>query len=275
VDAIDSDCLIILPGVYDGLGASIARHVGCQAIYASGGAIARSFGLPDLGLVSMTEMAARLDTIVRAFDGPVIADGDTGYGDVQHVRRMIQTFESAGIRGVHIEDQDFPKRCGHLDGKRLISSSDMARKIAAAVNARESLDFLIIGRTDAIAVEGFDLAVERAQSMIDAGADVIFIEAPETLDQLKTIPQLFDVPVMINMFPGGKTPYTPPADLQSWGYRYMIVPSDIQRACIQATEQILQAIKADGSSLKVADLLCPLADRDRIVDQDRWLEKPE
>ena len=111
--------------------------------------------------------------------------------------------------------------------------------------------------------------------MIDAGADVIFIEAPETLDQLKTIPQLFDVPVMINMFPGGKTPYTPPADLQSWGYRYMIVPSDIQRACIQATEQILQAIKADGSSLKVADLLCPLADRDRIVDQDRWLEKPE
>ena len=264
--------LVVLPGVYDGLGAAIARHVGAKAVYASGGAIARSFGLPDLGLVSMTEMADRLASIVRAFAGPVIADGDTGYGDTQHVRRMVQMFEAAGIQGLHIEDQDFPKRCGHHDGKRLIPSDAMARKIEAAVAARQSSNFLVIGRTDAIAIEGFDAAISRAQRMVEAGADVVFIEAPETKEHVRMIPSLFDVPVMINMFPGGKTPYTQPADLEAFGYRYMILPSDIQRACIQATETIIRAIVDEGNSESVSTLLSPLADRDRFVDQESWIE---
>jgi len=264
--------LVVLPGVYDGLGAAIARHVGAKAVYASGGAIARSFGLPDLGLVSMTEMADRLASIVRAFAGPVIADGDTGYGDTQHVRRMVQMFEAAGIQGLHIEDQDFPKRCGHHDGKRLIPGDAMARKIEAAVAARQSSNFLVIGRTDAIAIEGFDAAISRAQRMVEAGADVVFIEAPETKEHIRMIPSLFDVPVMINMFPGGKTPYTQPADLEAFGYRYMIVPSDVQRACIQATETIIRAIVDEGNSESVSTLLSPLADRDRFVDQESWIE---
>lgn len=270
---MNSQSLNILPGVYDGLGAAIARHVGARGIYASGGAIARSFGLPDLGLVSMSEMAERLEVIVRAFDGPVIADGDTGYGDVQHVRRMVQMFESSGIRGVHIEDQDFPKRCGHLEGKSLISIDAMARKIEAAVNARQSSDFLIIGRTDAIAIEGFDQAIIRAQAMVDAGADVIFIEAPETQEQVQLIPSLFNVPALINMFPGGKTPYIKPVQLEAYGYRYMIVPSDVQRACIRASEAVINAIVHQGNSESVADLLSPLADRDRFVDQALWLNE--
>ncbi|MDC0378877.1 isocitrate lyase/PEP mutase family protein [Litorivicinus sp.] len=263
--------LVVLPGVYDGLGAAIARHVGAKAVYASGGAIARSFGLPDLGLVSMTEMADRLASIVQAFAGPVIADGDTGYGDTQHVRRMVQMFEASGIQGLHIEDQDFPKRCGHHDGKRLISSDAMARKIEAAVAARQSSNFLVIGRTDAVAIEGFDAAISRAQKMVEAGADVVFIEAPETEEHIQMIPSLFDVPVMINMFPGGKTPYTKPADLEAFGYRYMIVPSDVQRACIQATETIIRAIVDEGNSESVSTLLSPLADRDRFVDQESWI----
>lgn len=267
----DQETLTILPGVYDGLGASIARHVGAEAVYASGGAIARSLGLPDLGLVSMTEMALRLESIVRAFDGTVFADGDTGYGDTQHVRRMVQMFEAAGIKGVHIEDQSFPKRCGHLEGKSLIPKDSMCRKIESAVKARRADDFLIIGRTDAIAIEGFDMAISRAQSMVEAGADVVFIEAPESAEQVELIPGLFDVPVLINMFPGGKTPYTSPDLLERFGYRYMIVPSDVQRACIQATESVLRSIIENGNSESVSNLLSPLVDRDRFVDQDQWL----
>jgi len=271
MDVLSGSGLTVLPGVYDGLGASIARHVGAQAIYASGGAIARSFGLPDLGLVSLHEMGSRLDSIVRAFNGPVIADGDTGYGETQHVRRMVQTFEAAGVRGVHIEDQSFPKRCGHLEGKSLISSETMCRKIDAAVHARVSDDFLIIGRTDAIALEGYEAAIARANAMVDAGADVVFIEAPENVSQLQDIPGRFGVPVLINMFPGGKTPYVRPEILAEMGYRYVIIPSDVQRACIQATELVLRAIIQGGNSEAVAERLAPLADRDRFVDQDRWL----
>ena len=129
-----------------------------------------------------------------------------GYGDTQHVRRMVQMFEAAGIKGVHIEDQSFPKRCGHLEGKSLISKDSMCRKVESAVKARRAGDFLIIGRTDAIAIEGFDMAISRAQAMVESGADVVFIEAPETAEQVSLIPSLFDVPVLINMFPGGKTP---------------------------------------------------------------------
>ena len=184
---------------------------------------------------------------------------------------MVQMFEAAGIQGLHIEDQDFPKRCGHHDGKRLIPSDAMARKIEAAVAARQSSNFLVIGRTDAIAIEGFDAAISRAQRMVEAGADVVFIEAPETKEHIRMIPSIFDVPVMINMFPGGKTPYTKPADLEAFGYRYMLVPSDVQRACIQATETIIQAIVDEGNSESVSTLLSPLADRDRFVDQESWI----
>ena len=153
---------VIAPGVFDGLSAHLARQAGFAAVYASGGAIARSMGLPDLGLAGMAEVAGRLREIVEAAGGPVLADGDTGHGTALHVRRTVQTFERLGLAGVHIEDQGFPKRCGHIEGKSLIPITEMAGKIAAAVAARRDPDFLIVARTDAVAVEGFEAAMERA-----------------------------------------------------------------------------------------------------------------
>ncbi|HER20097.1 MAG TPA: hypothetical protein ENO14_03525, partial [Chromatiales bacterium] len=166
---------VVAPGVFDGLSAHLARRAGFPVIYASGGAIARSLGLPDLGLAGMSEMAERLRQIVEAADRPVLADGDTGHGTALHVRRTVRTFERAGIAGLHLEDQGFPKRCGHIAGKTLIPVSEMVGKIAAATAARRDPDFVIAARTDAIAVDGFDAAIDRAAKYRDAGADILFV----------------------------------------------------------------------------------------------------
>ena len=171
---------VVAPGVFDGLSAHLARRAGFPVIYASGGAIARSLGLPDLGLAGMSEMAERLRQIVEAADRPVLADGDTGHGTALHVRRTVRTFERAGIAGLHLEDQGFPKRCGHIAGKTLIPVSEMVGKIAAATAARRDPDFVIAARTDAIAVDGFDAAIDRAAKYRDAGADILFVAVSYT-----------------------------------------------------------------------------------------------
>ncbi|MEQ8355791.1 MAG: isocitrate lyase/phosphoenolpyruvate mutase family protein [Kiloniellaceae bacterium] len=262
---------LVAPGVFDGLSAGMARQAGFAAIYASGGAIARSFGLPDLGLVGMAEMAARLTQIVEAAAAPVLADGDTGHGTSLHLRRTIRSFETTGIAGLHIEDQGFPKRCGHLAGKSLIATTEMADKIKAAVDARLDDDFIIAARSDAIAVEGFDAALARAAAYREAGADILFLEAPETPAQIAAIPQRLDAPLMINMFRGGRTPFTAAGELAALGYKLVIVPSDLQRAAIQAMGQVLAAIHRDGDSGAVSELLCPLPERDTVVEQESWL----
>ena len=262
---------LVAPGVFDGLSAKLVKQAGFKAAYASGGAIARSLGLPDLGLVGLAEMAQRLAQIVEAAGLPVFADGDTGHGTALHVTRTVQSFEAAGIAGLHLEDQRFPKRCGHAAGKALIPAAEMVDKISAAVDGRRSADFVIAARTDAVAIEGFEAALARAQIYAEAGAELLFVEAPETIEQIAAIPQRFDVPTMINMFRGGRTPYVSQEDLGRYGYSLVIIPSDLQRAVIRSMSEILEAIARDGDSSALADRLCPLPERDTAVEESRWL----
>jgi len=262
---------VVAPGVFDGLSAHLARRAGFPVVYASGGAIARSLGLPDLGLAGMTEMAERLRQIVEAAECPVLADGDTGHGTALHVRRTVRTFERAGLAGLHLEDQGFPKRCGHIEGKTLIPTGEMAGKIAAAVAARRDPDFVIAARTDSIAVEGFDRAIERAAAYKEAGADLLFVEAPETEEQIAEVPKRLPGPLMINMFRGGRTPFVPAQRLGELGYALVIAPSDVQRAVIGTMTRVLEAIRQDGDSGAVAELLSPLPARDEAVEHDDWL----
>jgi 2-methylisocitrate lyase-like PEP mutase family enzyme len=264
--------LIIAPGVFDGLSARLVAQAGFRAIYASGGAIARSSGYPDLGLLSVDEVATRLATIVDVTDIPVIADADTGFGNALNVHRTVKTFERLGIAALHLEDQVFPKRCGHLDNKELVSCDEMVQKIKVAKDALEDPDFTLIARTDAIAVEGFEPAIERAQQYVAAGADVIFVEAPQTIEQIEAIANAISQPKLINMFYGGKTPLVPAKQLAEWGYQIVIIPSDLQRACIRAIQDTLAVIKKDGDSKAVANQIATFKEREEIIDTASYLE---
>lgn len=256
---------VVAPGAFDGLSAILVENAGFKAVYASGGAISRSAGLPDIGLLSFTEMLSKMREIASAVSIPVIADADTGFGGELNVMRTVKEYEQAGVCALHIEDQSFPKRCGHLLGKNLISPQEMAIKIASAVKARAHEDFLIIARTDAIAVEGFEKALERGKLYSRAGADLIFVEAPETREQIEKIAEAIPTPKLINMFLGGKTPLIPLADLQSMGYELVIIPSDLQRAAIFAMQNTLAAIAADGDSRAVSDQMQSFNDREKLI----------
>ncbi|MBI3991690.1 MAG: oxaloacetate decarboxylase [Candidatus Lambdaproteobacteria bacterium] len=255
---------IVAPGVFDGLSARLVARAGFAAVYASGGAIARSMSLPDLGLLSMSDMLARLSSIVDAVDIPVIADADTGYGNALNVQRAVRAFCRAGVAALHLEDQDFPKRCGHYDDKALISAGEMAGKLRAARDAAGA-ELVLIARTDALAVEGLDAAVERAAAYVAAGADVIFVEAPTSEEQIAQIARRVPHPKLINMFQGGKTPLVPLARLAALGYRIVIVPSDLQRASIGAMQAVLGDIARDGNSATYAGPMPTFAERETIV----------
>lgn len=265
--------LLTAPGVYDGMSAKLTQLAGFDAVYASGGAIARSTGRPDIGLLSLTEVVARMSDIVQATTLPVIADADTGFGNELNTMRTVNEFERAGVAAIHLEDQTFPKRCGHLRGKTLISADDMALKIKAAVSARRNPDFMLIARTDAIAVEGFEKALERAAHYANAGADMLFVEAPETVEQIEQIAKVITAPKLINMFYGGKTPLVPAKDLEAMGYRIQIIPSDLQRAAISAMKKTLATIKQDGNSEKLAPELASFNDREAIIETERYFQQ--
>ena len=269
---IQSNEIIIAPGVFDGLSALLAKQAGFPVLYASGGAIARSAGYPDIGLLTMTEVCAVLSKIVQVTQLPVIADADTGFGNSINVWRTIQEFEQTGVAGLHLEDQVFPKRCGHLNDKTLIPISEMCHKITVAKKYLKNRDFVVIARTDAIAVEGFESALSRAQAYLSAGADVIFIEAPEFIEQIELIAQKISQPKLINMFYGGKTPLVPTQRLKELGYRIVIIPSDLQRASIKAMQKVLSTIASDGDSMKMEAELASFKERERIVDTDRYLK---
>ena len=264
--------VIVAPGVADGLSARLVELAGFPAVYASGGAIARSMATPDLGLLSVTEIVARLQSIVAATTLPVIADADTGYGNALNVRRTVRAFEAAGVAALHLEDQQEPKRCGHLDDKTLVPTEEMAQKLRAACEARTDPDLVIIARTDAVAVEGFDAAIERARRYGEAGADVLFVEAPESIEQIEAIARELPGPKLINMFAGGKTPLVPADRLAELGYRIVIIPSDLQRAAVHAMRETLDAIRRDGSSAAVADSMITFAEREEIVGTTELLE---
>lgn len=261
--------LITAPGVFDGLSAKLAERAGFKAIYASGGAIARSTGRPDIGLLSLTEVAQRMREIANATNLPVIADADTGFGNELNTVRTVQELEQAGVAAIHIEDQTFPKRCGHLSGKTLISKEEMCIKIRTAIKARSQTDFLIIARTDAIAVEGFANAIERAKYYLDAGADMIFVEAPETIEQIEQIAIAITQPKVINMFYGGKTPLVSSEELNQMGYNIAIIPSDLQRASMKAMQLTLKAIQTHGDSSSVAKDLLSFNEREEIIGTDK------
>ena len=224
--------ILVAPGVYDALTAHLAERAGFSAVYVSGAAIAYTrLGRPDIGLVAMSEVADTVALIRDRVGSHLIVDADTGYGNALNVARTVRMFERAGANAIQIEDQDFPKRCGHLDNKALIPAQEMVGKIKAALDSRQSRETLVIARSDAIAVEGFEKAMARAVSYRDAGADILFVEAPKTREELKRIPPaLKGVPVMANMVEGGKTPSLNTADLQALGFSLVIFPGAIVRA---------------------------------------------
>ncbi|HAP25525.1 MAG TPA: isocitrate lyase [Achromobacter sp.] len=266
-----SENIVLAPGAYDGLSARLVAAAGFSTVYASGGAIARAAGYPDIGLLSFTEVMDRVEKIVDASGLPVVADADTGFGGSANVERTVRLMERAGVAAFHIEDQTFPKRCGHLDDKSLVDAGEMARKVHIARQTLADADTLVIARTDAIAVEGFDAAIARAELYLKAGADMIFVEAPETLAQIRAIAERLPGLKLINMFYGGKTPLVPLPDLTAMGYRLAIIPSDLQRAAIHAMQETLRAIRLTGDSSAMADRLTSFKEREAIVQTGRYL----
>lgn len=263
--------IITAPGVFDGLSALLAQRAGFSVLYASGGAIARNAGYPDIGLLTLTEVCAALEQIVNVTQLPVIADADTGFGNAINVWRTVQAFERIGVAGLHLEDQTFPKRCGHLNDKSIIPAEEMCHKIKVAREYLSDPDFVLIARTDAIPIEGIEGAITRAEVYLKAGADVIFIEAPETIEQIELIAQRIKQPKLINMFYGGKTPFVPTPRLEELGYQIVIIPSDLQRAAIKAMQNTLSAIANDGSSMKIADQLVTFKERETLIDTEKYL----
>lgn len=240
--------LVMAPGVADGVMARIVAREGFEAIYMTGaGTAATRLGWPDVGLMTMTEMADNASRIAAASGLPLVADADTGYGGPLNVRRTVQAYEAGGVAGLHMEDQNWPKRCGHLAGKTLIPVEEMAAKIRAACDAREDDDFVVIARTDAIAVEGFEKAMDRAKAYQDAGADVLFVEAPTSMEQLQRIPRELSVPTLYNMASSGKTPFLSKTQIEELGFRIAIYPNFMLMAAIPAATRALQSLKQTGS----------------------------
>ena len=243
--------ILIAPGIYDPLTALVAEQAGFEALYVSGAAIAYTrLGRPDIGLVSMSEVVDTVALIRDRVRAHLVVDADTGYGNALNVERTVRLLERAGANAIQIEDQDFPKRCGHLDDKALIPAQEMAGKIKAAADARASRETLIIARTDAVAVEGFERAIARAELYREAGADVLFVEAPKARDELaRIVAQLGrSLPLMANMVEGGKTPLMPASELQALGFAFVIFPGAIVRALAKAAEEFYGSLKANGST---------------------------
>ena len=248
--------ILIAPGVYDGLTATLAEQAGFEALYLSGAAVAYTrLGRPDIGLTSVSEMADTMALIRDRVALPVIIDADTGFGNALNAQRTMRLYERAGASALQVEDQTYPKRCGHLADKSLITRQEMAGKIAAMADARASEATLIIARTDAIAVEGFDAAMDRAEAYVAAGADVLFIEAPRTGDELAQVARTFRgrVPLLANMVEGGHTPITSASDLQALGFDIVIFPGGIVRALARTAQDYYASLRAHGSNTPFAD----------------------
>jgi 2-methylisocitrate lyase-like PEP mutase family enzyme len=241
--------IVVAPGVYDAFTALVAAQAGFESLYVSGAAIAYTkLGRPDIGLVSMSEVASTVTLIRDRVEAHLIVDADTGYGNAINVVRTVRTFERAGASAIQLEDQDFPKRCGHLDGKALIPTDEMVGKIKAALDTRRSVDTLIIARTDAVAVEGFEPAIERATRYREAGADMLFVEAPRTRDDLARMVSALGTkaPLMANMVEGGKTPTLPAAELDAIGFALVIFPGAIVRALGHMASEFYASLAKHG-----------------------------
>ncbi|MFC5387073.1 oxaloacetate decarboxylase [Aquamicrobium segne] len=267
--------ILLAPGVFDALSALIAEQAGAEAVYLSGASIAYTrFGRSDVGLVSMSEVADTVAAVRDRVKLPIIADADNGFGNALNVQRTVRVFERMGANALQLEDQTMPKRCGHLDGKQLISLGEMAGKIRAACDARSNDETLIIGRTDAIAVEGFEAAIERAEAYLEAGADMLFIEAPQSVEQLDTICKTFvgRVPLMANMIEGGKTPIFNAADLQARGFSFVIFPGGIVRAIAKTAREYYASLLINGSNEVFRDRMFDFVGLNNVIGTHELLE---
>ncbi len=248
---LDAPGILVAPGVFDALTGLIAERSGARAVYLSGASIAYTrFGRPDIGLVSMNEVADTIAALRDRISLPIVVDADNGFGNALNVQRTMRAFERMGANAIQFEDQTLPKRCGHLDGKALIPKSEMAGKVRAACDARASSETLVIARTDAIAVEGFEAALDRAEAYLSAGADLLFVEAPESREQMAAITRNFGdrMRLMANMVEGGKTPVTDAADLESLGFDLVIFPGGIVRALAATAVEYYDNLLANGSN---------------------------
>jgi methylisocitrate lyase len=267
-----SERLVVMPGAFDALSAIQIQRAGFPAVYISGAAVAAVRGLPDIGLLSMTEVQSAADAIARAVNIPVLADADTGYGPPLNVMRTVRAFERAGVAGIQLEDQDNPKRCGHLPGKKLVPEEEMAQKLAAAVEARHDPGFVIVARTDARSVEGIDAAVRRAKLYVEAGADAIFPEALESAEEFRAFAQMLSkaggkVPLVANMTEFGRTPYLTAAEFEKLGYRIVLFPVTLLRVATKAMESMLQELKALGTQ---RDSLSKMHTREQLYEMLRY-----
>lgn len=251
--------IIMAPGAYDCLTAKLIESAGFPAVYMTGaGTSVARMGYPDLALTTMNEMLDNASQIASVIDIPVIADADTGYGGILNLRRTVRQYERSGVAALHIEDQEFPKRCGHLDDKRVISTEDMVRKIHAAVDARTDDDFAIIVRTDAIAVTGWDDAMRRCEEYVRAGADVLFVEALRTPEQIEQAGRELDVPLLYNYVETGKSPLLSASELESYGFKIVIYPASGLLSAMHAVQQTLATLKEQGTTAHLLDSMSTL-----------------
>lgn len=261
--------IVQLPGAFNALAARAAEKAGFQAVYVSGAGLSNAvYGLPDVGMVSMTEAVSHARAIAAAVSVPVVVDGDTGFGEAMNAARTVREMEAAGVSGIHFEDQVLPKRCGHLDGKELISPDAMAEKIRAACAARSDPDFLIIARTDARGVTSFDDAVDRARRYLDAGADAIFPEAMQTREELAAFADQIKAPLLANMTEFGKTPLLPLSDLRRMGYRMAIYPQTALRVAFKAVTDMLADLRKHGDQSAWIDRMQTRAELYELLDYD-------
>ncbi len=269
-----ADGIVVAPGIYDSLGAVLVEQAGFHAAYLSGASIAYTrFGGPDIGLVGMSEVAATLSAIKERVDLPVIVDADTGYGNALNVRRTVRLFERNGANAIQLEDQTLPKRCGHLTGKTLVEAAEMVGKIKAAVDARRSDDTLIIARTDAIAVEGLEAALERGDRYADAGADVLFVEAPRDEAGMRRIVERFGgrLPLLANMVEGGMTPLASAEKLEELGYSIVIFPGGLVRAVAHAASAYFASLKQNGSNQPFRDRMLDFTELNDLLGTEEML----
>jgi len=267
---------LVIPGVFDAMGAKIAQMAGFEAMFQTGyGTSATLFGMPDYGFIGSTETVENARRICRAVNVPVIVDADTGYGNALSVWKLVKELEAAGASGIFLEDQRWPKRCGHMQGKEVIRKEEYAEKLQAALDARETKDFIIVARTDARAVEGLDKAIERGLYYKDVGADVIFVEAPKSVEEMRKIGKSIKAPLVANMIEGGATPISSASALNNMGFKIVLYPLSVLFANTFASLQILKELRRSGTTAKLNKNLVSFDEFNNIVDLSKFkkLEK--
>ena len=270
-ERIDDPKILVAMGVHDPFTALIAERVGFEAFYHGGyAAAAHHFGVPDIGIVGLAEMAESVRRVTSVTDTPVIADCDTGYGELAAVRRTVREMEAAGAAAIQLEDQVFPKRCGHLDGKRVIPRDEMVMKLRAAAAARRSSETVIIARTDALAPLGLDEAIDRCNAYAEAGADILFVDAARTREQLEEIARRVDGPSLANMSETGRTPALTADELQQLGYRVVIFPSTQTWAIAHAYEAVCQELRRHGTTRGLTERFMPFDEVNELLGLSRW-----